>query len=159
MAAAAERERLAAEQRASAPPPVTQSEPPRSLLRLRPELVGYADVVGRSVGGAAGLCVGLGPLDVSARALPGPQNRWGVSGELGLLFGQGVFQSRVALRATGVRTVGFGAGGVVGARMTPLHALTFLVDVGFEHFFLPSDQRQYRDFVLTTTAGVGFNLL
>lgn len=167
-AAAAERERAreraaaeAAAQRERQAPPAPVSEPPAvrsgSSFRLRPEVLGYANVLGtRSVGYSAGLNLGFGGLDTSVHVLPG-QDSLGISLEVGYLFGHGPVQPRVALMGTGLLKTGFGGGAVAGLRLSPTHWLTFLVDVGVERFLL--DEQTYNPWVLTPSVGVGVNLL
>jgi hypothetical protein len=172
LAAEAERERLAAEEAErrkreadtlqQTPQPegeVQDSEEPRatSSFRLRPEIFGYVDAVGRSRGYGVGTTVGYGGLEAAVRVLPGPGNRWGVGGEVGYLFGRGIFQPRLALRATGVIGVGLGGGGAVGVRLTPFAPVTLMADLGVEGF-LVDDPQLYRQAVVVGSVGMGFNL-
>ncbi len=166
----AERQRLLAEQAQARPVPAPSapsvpSEAPSSF-RVRPELVGFSDLGGLvsgvgerrlSMGLGVGASVGWGGLEAGARLLPAPQARWGVSVELGYAFGRGMLQPRVALRGTGVRSVGVGGGGVVGLRLTPGRRFTVLADVGAERFRI-AEGANYRNLALTASVGVGFNL-
>jgi hypothetical protein len=159
-----EREREAAQEQAvaeepeepeEAPPPVEASAP----LRLRPEASGFIDLVEqRSWGLAAGVTVGSGMLEGSARVLFG--DSLGVELDAGLVFGSGPFRPRVALRGTVVPGLeggaGFGGGAVVGGRLALSPQLTALVDVGAEYFSVPSG---YNNVVVMASAGLGFNLL
>jgi hypothetical protein len=128
-----------------------------SSFRLRPELFGYVDVLGRSGGYGFGATAGYGGLEAGVRAMPGPEGRWGMGLEVGYVFGRGSFQPRVALRGTHVVGVGLGGGGVVGARLTLLPQLTLMADVGFEGFNVDA-AGSYRSTVLVASTGVGFNL-
>ncbi|AKJ00621.1 hypothetical protein ATI61_12022 [Archangium gephyra] len=139
-------------------PQVVAPVEPVSTFRLRPEVTGYVDLWGTgSRGFGVGATLGFGALDTSARLLPGPEGRWGLSLDVGYLFGRGMFQPRVALRGTGVVGVGVGGGAVVGARLTLLPWFTWLVDVGIEKYIV-SDQTRYRDVTLVASTGLGFNL-
>jgi hypothetical protein len=66
-------------------------------------------------------------------------------------------QPRIALRGTLVAGVGFGGGGAVGLRVTPLSRLTFLVDVGAEKLQV-NEPARFRSVVVMASAGVGVNL-
>lgn len=139
-------------------PQVPAPAEPTASFRLRPEVTGYVDMWGSgSRGFGVGATVGFGALDVSARLLPGPERRWGVSVDVGYLFGRGMFQPRVALRGTGVAGVGVGGGAVVGARLTPLPWFTWMVDVGIEKYSV-RDAALYRDVTLVASTGLGINL-
>ncbi|WP_309890532.1 hypothetical protein [Archangium sp.] len=164
----AEQERLLAERRrreAEATPREPEGqvedsgEEPQAeaSFRVRPEVFGYVDAVGRSRGFGLGATVGYGGLEAGVRVLPGPDGRWGLGAEVGYVFGSGIFQPRVALRGTNVLGVGLGGGGAVGARLTLLPQLTLMADLGFEGFNV-SDKQRYRGAVLVASAGVGFNL-
>jgi tetratricopeptide (TPR) repeat protein len=135
------------------------AEPVSTLrLRLRPEVTGYIDMWAKgSRGFSMGATLGFGALETSARLLPGPDGRWGLSLDVGYLFGRGMFQPRVALRGTGVVGVGVGGGAAVGARLTPLPWFTWLVDVGIEKYSV-SDGTRYQDVTLVASTGLGFNL-
>ncbi|WP_257452164.1 tetratricopeptide repeat protein [Archangium lipolyticum] len=129
-----------------------------SSFRLRPEVTGYVDMLGQgSRGFAVGATAGYGALEASVRLLPGPESHWGVGVEVGVLFGKGMLQPRLALRGTGVMGVGVGGGGAVGVRLTPVPLFTLMADVGVEGFKV-SDASLYRGVVLVASAGVGFNL-
>ncbi len=171
-AAKAEQERLAAEaerrrreaealQQAQGPQGEVTEEPeePRvaSAFRVRPELFGYVDAFGTGAKGFGfGATVGYGGVEAVARVLPAPDGRWGVGGEVGYVFGQGIVQPRIAVRGTSVVGVGGGLGGSVGARLTLVPQLTVLADFGAERFFV--DPKRYQEVVLVGSAGVGFNL-
>jgi hypothetical protein len=159
----AERQRLEQErlQAAKPPPPKQQvaqeAEHTRtqSVLRLSPELFGFTDALGKSVGAGGGLTLGLGSLELGARVLVGDQ--LGIGAEAGLLLGSGTLRPRVGLRGTAVPGASsFGGGAVVGLRIRAASRLTFLVDVGAELFSAP---RHYRAFALTGSAGISFNVL
>jgi hypothetical protein len=141
--------------------PVSEDEAPSSF-RLRPEVVGFGDLAGKlssgksSVGLAAGLTVGSGLFEGSARALLGDHTA--VELDAALVFGQGLFQPRVGLRGTfvpGLPSQGLGGGVVLGARLALSSRLIALVDVSAQKFSVPEG---YRDFAVTGSAGVGFNL-
>ena len=161
------REEAEALARQQQPPPPDDEEPPeaRASLRLRPDVFGFVDAVGRSYGFGGGMTLGLGMVDVNARVLLGEKPA--VGGEVGLLLGDGSVQPRLALRGTAVPRVGVGGGGVVGLRLGASERLTVMLDVGAEYFSIrPAETRpvetsrnKYRTFVLTSTAGVGFDLL
>jgi tetratricopeptide (TPR) repeat protein len=143
------------------PPSAPDAETPStdveasSPWRLRPEATGFVDVVDRrSWGLTAGLTLGGGPLEGSARVVLGRQV--GVELEAGYLFGTGVFQPRVAVRGTSVPGLElWGGGAVVGGRLALSPRLTALVDVGAEYF---SARTGYEQFVLVASVGLGFNL-
>jgi hypothetical protein len=144
------------------PPPPLDEEPTEAgaSLRLRPDVFGFVDAVGKSYGFGGGMTLGLGMVDVNARVLLG--DKIGMGGEVGLLLGDGSVQPRLALRGTAVPNVGVGGGGVVGVRLGASERLTVLLDVGAEFFSISpaeNDTNTYRTFVLTSTAGVGFDLL
>jgi hypothetical protein len=157
-----EAERLAQEQAAAqaknppppGPAPVEESTP----VQLRPEVFGFVDPLGKgSLGMGAALTLGLGGMELTARALVGTQPGFG--GEVGLRFGSGLVQPRVALRGTAVPGAqAYGGGAVAGLRLKPVDRLTFLVDVGAEYLKV-QDSSKYRSFVLSSSAGVGFDLL
>jgi hypothetical protein len=155
-----ERKRLDAEARAKQPlppdnPPLgDDGEEPEGTVQLRPELFGFMDPLGKAVGFGGGLTLGLGAVDLNARVVMGKAP--GVGAEVGLLVGDGTVKPRLALRGTAIPGVpGFGGGAVVGLRVSQSR-LTWLFDVGAE--FL-SIKREYRNFVLSGSAGVGFDLL
>ncbi|WPB75565.1 hypothetical protein KYC5002_42050 [Archangium violaceum] len=134
------------------------SAEPVASFRLRPEVTGYVDMWGSgSWGFGVGATVGFGALDASARFLPAPEGRWGLSVDVGYLFGRGMIQPRVALRGTGVAGVGVGGGAAVGARLTPLPWFTWMVDVGIEKYSV-RDAALYRDVTLVASTGLGINL-
>lgn len=158
----AERQRQEAEAKArqqDTPPPdalPSEDEPPdtEGSVHLRPELFGFGDPLGKALGLGGGLTLGLGSVDLNARVLLG--NQLGLGGEVGLLLGEGSLKPRVALRGTAIPGIsGYGGGAVAGLRFTA-DRLTFLVDVGAE--YLAIDEPNYRNFVLSGSAGVGFNL-
>jgi hypothetical protein len=184
LAAEAERERLAAEEAErrkreaealrQTPQPegeVRDSAEPRatSSFRLRPEVVGYSDFVGRrSIGFGGGVTVGSGPLEGTVRVLGGVPNI-GVELEAGVVIGSWAFQPRVSVRglllpvlqlptaqdpkATGTR---LGVVGAVGGRLALSSRVTALADVGYGWLFgMPA---QYNDRVFVASAGLGFNL-
>ncbi len=154
-----------ARQQQPPPPPEEETPEPGLALRLRPDVFGFVDAVGRSYGFGGGVTLGLGMVDVNARVLLGDE--LGLGGEVGLVLGDGSVRPRLALRGTAVPTVGMGGGGVVGLRLGASERLTVLLDVGAEVFSIkPAEDRPvetnrkaYRSFVLTSTVGVGFDLL
>jgi len=170
----AERKRLEAEQQreeaerkareealARDNPPPQQEEGPRSM-RLRPELFGFVAPVGPGVGFGGALTLAFGSVDLSARVLAGPN--LGVGAEVGFLVGEGRVRPRVGLRGTAVPQLkGFGGGAVAGLRVAGSQRLTFLLDIGAEYLTgltrKPGDKHDYHSFVLTGSAGVGFDLL
>lgn len=144
---------VAAAPQPPAPPP-EEAPAPRSV-RLRPELFGFADPIGKSVGAGGGLTLGLGSLELGGRVLLG--QKLGFGAEAGVLLGSGAVRPRLALRGTAVPGLSsYGGGAVVGLRLLPTSRLTFLVDVGAEYF---SAREGYRPLALTTSAGLGFDLL
>jgi tetratricopeptide (TPR) repeat protein len=158
-----EAERLAREQAAMPPPPPEITTPQEPLpaqearpLRFRPEVFGFVAPIGeRAFGMGAGLTFGFGALEAGARMLLGED--LGMGAEVGLLLGSGTLQPRLGLRGTAVPGLSsYGGGAVVGLRIHPASRLTFLVDVGAEYLSVPNG---YRSFVLTSSAGVGFDLL
>jgi len=167
-----ERQRLEAEQRAEAERKAREEElernnrPPSeeersSSLRLRPDLFGFIAPVGRGFGFGGALTFAFGSVDLSARVLAGPNI--GVGAELGFLVGDGRVQPRVGLRGTAVPQLkSFGGGAVAGLRVAGSERLTFLLDVGAEYLKdptpKPGDKHDYHSFVLTGSAGVGFDL-
>lgn len=162
---AQERERLEQERRAQAqgvsPPQRPAEHPPAAEeskpVKLRPEVFGFVDPLGKSTGLGGALTLGLGGVDVSARVLVG--DNMGFGAEVGLLLGSGVMQPRLALRGTAVPGAqAYGGGGVVGLRLKPMERFTFLVDVGAEYLKV-QDPSEYRSFVLSGSAGVGFDVL
>lgn len=160
-----EAEALARQQQPPPPPPPEETPEPGLALRLRPDVFGFVDAWGKSYGLGGGVTLGLGMVDVNARVLLGDE--LGLGGEVGLVLGDGSVQPRLALRGTTVPTVGMGGGGVVGLRLGASERLTVLLDVGAEFFSIksaedrPADNKlkSYRTFVLTSTVGVGFDLL
>lgn len=164
----AERQRLEAERKAreeefarnqQTPPEEPEEESPRGV-RLRPELFGYVAPLGKGVGFGGAFTVAFSSVDVSARVLAGA--RIGVGAELGFLLGDGNVQPRVGLRATAVPQLsGFGGGAVAGVRVAASERLSLLLDVGAEYLKLspkPEDLNDYHSFVVTGSAGVGFDL-
>jgi hypothetical protein len=134
-----------------------EDEEPSNPMRLRPDVFGYVDAVGKRIGVGGGLTLGLGMVDVNARVLMG--TRVGMGAELGLLLGSGAVQPRLALRGTAVPGASaYGGGAVAGVRLAASDRLTFLLDLGAEYLAV-EDTNAYRTFVLTSTAGVGFDLL
>jgi hypothetical protein len=128
-----------------------------SPMRFRPDVFGYIDAVGKRIGVGGGLTLGLGMVDVNARVLMG--DHVGMGAELGLLFGSGMVQPRLALRGTAVPGASaYGGGAVAGVRLAASDRLTFLLDLGAEYLAV-KEANVYRTFVLTSTAGVGFDLL
>jgi len=145
--------------------------PPAAPFRLRPEALVFSDVSGfipptskSSIGFGLGLSAGIGMFDGSARALIGNRSL-GVELDAGLLFGNGAFQPRLGLRGTVVPFfegggVAFGGGGSLGGRLALSPAFTALVDVSYQGFAVPDNQKSaYRSFVVVGSAGLGFNLL
>jgi tetratricopeptide (TPR) repeat protein len=124
--------------------------------RLMPEVFGFMDPAGKSVGVGGGLTYGSGAFEVGARALMGTQVAAGL--QVGLVLGDGAFRPHVALRATAIPGLSaYGGGPVVGARFGLGPSFTALVDVGAE-LFKVSDEN-YRKFALSASAGLGFDLL
>lgn len=163
----AEQKRLEEEARAkNPPPPPDESEPevaPRALS-LRPEVFGFVAPLGetkehRGVGLGAAFNVALGSLDLGARVLLGDNPALGA--EVGWLLGDGSVRPRVALRATAIPGLdgSVGGGAVVGLRLATSRRLSFLVDVGGEYFKFGEGISNRRPFVLTSSVGVGFELL
>jgi hypothetical protein len=156
-----EAERLAQEQAAAQaknPPPGPAPVEESKSVQLRPEVFGFVDPLGKgSVGMGAALTLGLGGVELAARVLVGTKPGFG--GEVGVRVGSGSVQPRVALRGTAVPGAqAYGGGAVAGLRLKPTDRLTFLVDVGAEYLKV-QDSSQYRSFVLSSSAGVGFDLL
>jgi hypothetical protein len=156
-----EAEPLAREEEEARKKPPLEEEPPDSepsSLQLRPELFGFLDPVGKGIGLGGAMTLELGQVDLSARVLAGKEP--GVGAEVGFLLSEGAVQPRLALRGTAVPTLSaFGGGAVAGLRLAPSGKLTFLLDVGAEFFKLGSEYKpRYRSFVLSTSAGVGFDL-
>lgn len=160
-----ERKRLEEERRAQAqgvsppqrppdlPPTAEESKP----VQLRPEVFGFVDPLGKSTGLGGALTLGFGGVDVNARVLVG--DNMGFGAEVGLLLGSGGVQPRLALRGTAVPGAqAYGGGGVAGLRLKPTERFTFLVDMGAEYLKV-QDPSEYRSFVLSGSAGVGFDLL
>lgn len=124
---------------------------------LLPEVFGFMDPVGKAVGLGGGLTYGGGSFEVGGRALLGDQV--GVGLQVGLVLGGGASRAHVALRGTAIPGLSaYGGGPVVGARIALGTRLTALVDVGAEVFSGGSDE-SYRNFALTASAGIGFDLL
>jgi tetratricopeptide (TPR) repeat protein len=164
--AEAERQRLEAERRAreeaeaqanKPPPPPPSDEESSSPAHLGPEVFGFLDPLGKGAFGVGGaLTLGLGGMDLKARALLGKHPGFGA--EVGFLLGNGMVQPRLALRGTAVPgSHAYGGGAVAGLRLAPSNRLIFLIDVGGEYLKV-QDSSQYHSFVLTSSAGVGFNL-
>lgn len=162
--AAANKPPVVVEQRPEEPEPQgpgSEEEAP-STFRLRPEVIGFGDIAGQlssgqsSAGLAAGLTVGGGLFEGSARALLGKHPA--VEVDAALVFGQGFFQPRVGLRGTlvpGLSSTGYGGGVVLGARLALSSRFVALVDVSAQKFSVPEG---FRDFTVTGSAGLGFNL-
>jgi hypothetical protein len=137
------------------PPEEDEGEEPASSVRFGPDVFGYVDAVGKRIGVGGGLTLGLGMVDMNARVLMGDHMGMG----LGLLFGSGMVQPRLALRGTAVPGASaYGGGALAGVRLAASNRLTFLLDLGAEYLSV-EDTNAYRTFVLTSTAGVGFDLL
>ncbi|WP_224245108.1 hypothetical protein [Hyalangium gracile] len=155
-----EAERLAREQEEARknPPEDTPTEDEEAKpVQLRPELFGFVDPLGKGAGVGGALTVGLGAMDLNARVLMGDNPGFGA--EVGLLLGAGTVQPRLALRGTAVPGASaYGGGAVAGLRLAPASRITLLLDVGAEYLKV-EDSNQYRSFVLTSSAGVGFDLL
>jgi hypothetical protein len=161
-----EAERLEAERKAreeaeargeQEPPPEDEPEESSSSVRLRPDVFGFVDALDRRAGVGGSLTLGIGMVDLNARVLMG--TRVGMGAELGLLFGEGAVQPRLAVRGTAVPGASaYGGGAVAGVRLAASDRLTFLLDLGAEYLAV-KDSNAYRSFVLTSTAGVGFDLL
>jgi hypothetical protein len=133
-----------------------------SRWRLRPEATSFVDVRGRSWGPAAGLTVGYGAVEASARAVFGDSMTYEL--EAGFAFGSGFFQPRLALRGSAIpRARILGAGAMVGARLNLSPQFVVLADVGAVYFRLPSSPPEglppSTPFGLLATVGLGFNLL
>jgi len=152
------REEAEAKAREQNPPLLEdEAEEPSSPIQFRPDVFGFVDAVGKRIGVGGGLTLGLGMVDVNARVLMG--ERVGMGAEVGLLLGSGAVQPRLAVRGTAVPAASaYGGGAVAGLRLTASDRLTFLLDVGAEYLAV-EDTNTYRTFVLTSTAGVGFDLL
>ncbi|WP_224361742.1 hypothetical protein [Hyalangium versicolor] len=156
-----EAERLAREQaeNSSKPPPedVPSVSAESKQVQLRPEVFGFVDPLGKGWGLGGDVTLGLGSVDVNARVLLGENPGFGA--EVGLLLGSGSVQPRLALRGTAVPgSKAYGGGAVAGLRLAPANRLILLVDVGAEYLSV-KDTTEYRSFVLTSSAGVGFDLL
>jgi tetratricopeptide (TPR) repeat protein len=151
-----EREEALARQQEQPEPEPEPTEEAKAPVQLRPDVFGFVDAAGKSVGLGGGMTLGLGMVDVNARVLLG--TKVGVGGEVGVLLGSGPVQPRLALRGTAVPGAAAGGGGVVGLRLGASDRLTVLLDVGAEYFSV-DDKDLYRSFVLTSSAGVGFDLL
>jgi hypothetical protein len=161
-----EAERLEAERRAreeaealarQQPPPLEGDAEAKASVHLRPDLFGFVDPLGKSFGLGGGLTLGLGMVDLNARVLMG--HNVGMGAEVGFLLSSGAVQPRLALRATAVPGASaYGGGAVAGLRMAATDQLTFLLDVGAEYLSV-NNTNKYNSFVLTSSAGVGFDLL
>ncbi|HEX8704811.1 MAG TPA: tetratricopeptide repeat protein [Myxococcaceae bacterium] len=128
-----------------------------SSPQVSPQLFGFVDPLGKSFGAGGGLTVGLGSLDLGARVLLG--THVGVGAEAGLLLGSGTLRPRVGLRGTAIPgSSAYGGGAVAGLRLSATDRLTLLLDVGAEYLAV-QDKNLYRTFFLTSSAGVGFDLL
>jgi hypothetical protein len=136
------------------------SEAPEELtpdLQLSPQLFGFVDPLGKSFGVGGGLTVGLGSVDLGARVLLGANI--GVGAEAGLTLGGGTLRPRFGLRGTAFPGASaYGGGAVAGLRLSATRRLTFLLDVGAEYLAV-EDKTRYRTFFLSSSAGVGFDLL
>lgn len=164
----AERQRLEAERKAreeelarnKQPPPEEPEESPPRSVRLRPELFGFVAPLGKGVGIGGAFTVAFSSMDLSARVLGGAN--LGVGAEVGFLLGSGTVQPRVGLRATAIPQLsGFGGGAVAGVRVAASERLSLLLDAGAEYLKLSpkaDNPNDYHSFVVTGSAGVGFDL-
>jgi hypothetical protein len=154
----AERLKREAEARKQEPPASTEPAQVSAPWRLRPEALGFIEGVEKRWGLGAGLTVGSGALEGSARVLIG--DNLGAQLEAGYLFGRGALQPRVGVRGTLVPgldgDIAFGGGPVVGGRLALSPRFTVLLDAGGEFFAAPTG---YQELVVTVSAGLGFNLL
>ncbi len=138
--------------------PFAQDEEPAAAgrSRLLPEVFGFLDPVGKAVGLGGGVTYGSGSFEVGARVLLGDQ--LGAGAQVGFVLGDGAFRPHLALRGTAIPGLSaYGGGPVVGARLALGSSLTALVDVGAGLFKVSDDG--YRSFVVTASAGLGFDLL
>lgn len=139
-------------------PEVTEEPAPTSSRRswLLPEVFGFMDPAGKSVGVGGALTYGRGSFEVGARALLGDEVAAGL--QVGFVLGSGASRPHLGLRVTAIPGLSaYGGGPVVGARIALGTRLTALVDVGAELFSV-SDEN-YRSGVLTASLGLGFDLL
>jgi tetratricopeptide (TPR) repeat protein len=129
---------------------------PSGRSRFIPEVFGFLDPVGKAVGLGGGVTYGTGSFDVGARVLLGDQ--LGAGAQVGYVLGDGAFRPHLGLRATAIPSLSaYGGGPVVGARLGLGSSLTVLGEVGAE-FFTVSEEG-YRSFVVSTSVGLGFDLL
>ena len=118
-------------------------------------MFGFLDPLGKAFGAGGGLTLGLGSVDVGARVLLG--KALGVGVEAGVALGTGMVQPRLGLRGTAVPSLSsYGGGAVVGLRLRATARFTLLVDLGAEYF---AAREGYRALTLTSSAGLGFDLL
>jgi tetratricopeptide (TPR) repeat protein len=148
-------------QRPASPPPepselVESPETPSRALQLSPQIFGFVDPLGQSLGAGGGLTVGLGSLELGARVLLG--QHVGVGAEAGYLLDGDTLRPRFGLRGTAIPgSSAYGGGVVAGLRLAATDRLSVLLDVGAEYLTV-EDPETYRTFFLTGTAGVDFDL-
>jgi tetratricopeptide (TPR) repeat protein len=148
-------------QRPASPPPepselAESPETPSRALQLSPQLFGFVDPLGQSLGAGGGLTVGLGSLELGARVLLG--QHVGVGAEAGYLLDGDTLRPRFGLRGTAIPgSSAYGGGVVAGLRLAATDRLSVLLDVGAEYLTV-EDPETYRTFFLTGTAGVDFDL-
>jgi tetratricopeptide (TPR) repeat protein len=148
-------------QRPASPPPepselAESPEAPSRALQLSPQIFGFVDPLGRSLGAGGGLTVGLGSLELGARVLLG--QHVGVGAEAGYLLEGDTLRPRFGLRGTAIPgSSAYGGGVVAGLRLAATDRLSVLLDVGAEYLTV-EDPETYRTFFLTGTAGVDFDL-
>jgi tetratricopeptide (TPR) repeat protein len=132
-------------------------ETPAPARQLSPQVFGFVDPLGQSLGAGGGLMLGLGSLELGARMLLG--EHVGVGAEAGLLLGSGTLRPRFGLRGTAIPgSAAYGGGVVAGLRLAATDRFSVLFDVGAEYLDV-EDPLVYRTFFLTGSAGVGFDLL
>ncbi len=148
-------------QRPASPPPepselAESPEAPSRALQLSPQIFGFVDPLGQSLGAGGGLTVGLGSLELGARVLLG--QHVGVGAEAGYLLEGDTLRPRFGLRGTAIPgSSAYGGGVVAGLRLAATDRLSVLLDVGAEYLAV-EDPETYRTFFLTGTAGVDFDL-
>jgi tetratricopeptide (TPR) repeat protein len=131
-------------------------ETPAPAMQLSPQVFGFVDPLGQSLGAGGGLILGLGSLELGARVLLGAHV--GVGAEAGLLLGDGTLRPRFGVRGTAIPgSSAYGGGVVAGLRLAATDRLSVLLDVGAEYLAV-EDPQVYRTFFLTGSAGVGFDL-
>jgi tetratricopeptide (TPR) repeat protein len=131
-------------------------ETPAPAMQLSPQVFGFVDPLGQSLGAGGGLMLGLGSLELGARVLLG--EHVGVGAEAGLLLGSGTLRPRFGLRGTAIPgSSAYGGGVVAGLRLAATDRFSVLLDVGAEYLAV-EDPQVYRTFFLTSSAGVGFDL-